>query len=142
MSAESTSQDQPNKTAPAIIGLQHLAINVKDLGDAERFYGELLGLPVLPRPEAVAAGFRSQWYLLGNAELHVVENPDFEPLKSPLGPHFAVACNDFDGFIKALQNTSAEVVFGPGIGIDGINRMVVKDPTGNIVEIIDLPLHG
>ena len=86
-----------------IIGLQHLAINVKDLTDAKAFYGELLDLPELPRPEAVATQFKSIWYLLGNAELHVVENPDFEPLKSPLGPHFAVACDDFD---KASQRFS------------------------------------
>lgn len=142
MSADSSTPRRAESTKPAIIGLQHLAINVKDLAEAERFYGDLLGLPVLPRPEAVAAGFRSQWYLLGNAELHVVENPEFEPLKSPLGPHFAVACNDFDGFVRALQDTPAEIVFGPGKGIDDLNRMVVKDPTGNIVEIIDLPLHG
>lgn len=142
MSVDSSTGGRSDCAAPAIIGLQHLAINVRNLDEAERFYGDLLGLPVLPRPEAVAAGFRSQWYLLGNAELHVVENPDFEPLKSPLGPHFAIACNDFAGFIEALQNKPVEIVFGPGKGIDDINRMVVKDPTGNIVEIIDLPLHG
>ena len=142
MAEQRSTQAGVDSNRPAIIGLQHLAINVTNLDEAEHFYGELLGLPVLPRPEAVAAGFRSQWYLLGNAELHVVENHDFEPLKSPLGPHFAIACNDFSSFIEALQDKPVEIVFGPGKGIDDINRMVVKDPTGNIVEIIDLPLHG
>ncbi len=125
-----------------IIGLQHLAINVRDLDAAKVFYGELLGLPELPRPESVAAQFRSVWYLLGNAELHVVENPDFQPLKSPLGPHFAVACDDFATASKRFAEMGAPIMFGPGKGADGIERIVLKDPTGNVVEVIDLPLHG
>ena len=125
-----------------IIGLQHLAINVTDLDAAKTFYGELLGLPELPRPESVASQFRSVWYLLGNAELHVVEHPEFKPLNSPLGPHFAVACDDFAAASQRFVDSGATVVFGPGKGMDGIERVVLKDPTGNIVEVIDLPLHG
>ena len=128
-------------TGGKIIGLQHLAINVKDLETARIFYGEVLGLAELPRPAAVAEQFRSIWYLLGNAELHVVENPDFEPLKSPLGPHFAISCDDFNGACERIAAQADDVLFGPAKGMDGIDRLVVRDPTGNIVEIIDLPLH-
>lgn len=129
-------------TGGRIIGLQHLAINVKDLEAARNFYGQLLGLAELPRPAAVAEQFRSIWYLLGNAELHVVENPDFEPLKSPLGPHFAIACDDFNSACKRIAEQAEDVLFGPAKGMDGIDRLVVRDPTGNVVEIIDLPLHA
>lgn len=125
-----------------IIGLQHLAINVTNLDAAKTFYGDMLGLPELPRPAAVADQFRSVWYLLGNAELHVVENSEFKPLKSPLGPHFAVACDDFQRACERISKQTDAIVFGPARGVDGIERMVVRDPTGNIVEIIDLPLHG
>lgn len=128
-------------TGGKIIGLQHLAINVKDLEAARAFYGEVLGLAELPRPAAVAEQFRSLWYLLGNAELHVVENPDFEPLKSPLGPHFAISCDDFSGACERIAALTDDVLFGPAKGMDGIDRLVVRDPTGNIIEIIDLPLH-
>lgn len=128
-------------SAGRIVGLQHLAINVVDLDEAKVFYGGLLGLAELPRPEAVAAQFRSVWYLLGNAELHVVENKDFVPLKSPLGPHFAVACDDFGKASKRFAESGAQIMFGPGKGADGIERVVLKDPTGNVVEVIDLPLH-
>lgn len=124
-----------------IIGLQHLAINVTDLEAAKTFYGELLGLAELPRPGAVADQFRSIWYLLGNAELHVVENKEFVPLKSPLGPHFAVACDNFSKASERFANSGAEIVFGPATGMDGVDRVVLKDPTGNIVEVIDLALH-
>lgn len=125
-----------------VIGVQHLAINVRDLDEAKVFYGEMLQLPELERPAGVAEQFRSVWYLLGNAELHVVENPDFKPLKSPLGPHFAVSCADFAVASERLSASKSSVVYGPAKGVDGINRIVLKDPTGNIVEVIDLPLHG
>ncbi len=124
-----------------IIGLQHLAINVNDLDAARAFYGEVLGLAELPRPAAVAEQFRSIWYLLGNAELHVVENPDFKPLKSPLGPHFAISCDDFTRVCERIAAQWDDVLFGPAKGMDGIGRLVVRDPTGNMVEVIDLPLH-
>lgn len=125
-----------------VIGVQHLAINVTDLDAAKTFYGEILQLPELERPAGVAEQFRSVWYLLGNAELHVVENPEFRPLKSPLGPHFAISCADFATASEKLAASEASVVFGPEKGVDGINRIVLKDPTGNIIEVIDLPLHG
>ncbi|MFT5575079.1 MAG: catechol 2,3-dioxygenase-like lactoylglutathione lyase family enzyme [Bermanella sp.] len=137
----SSVREEFEMTLGKIIGLQHLAINVTDLDAAKTFYGELLGLPELPRPASVAAQFRSLWYLLGNAELHVVENPDFQPVKSPLGPHFAVACDDFAKASKRYAGSGAPVMFGPGKGADGIERIVLKDPTGNVVEVIDLPLH-
>ncbi|WP_372749133.1 VOC family protein [Litorivivens sp.] len=125
-----------------IIGVQHLAINVTDIAAARQFYGDILGLTELPRPSAVAEQFRSIWYLLGNAELHVVENPEFTPLKSPLGPHFAVACDDFTAACQRISALTDAIVFGPARAVDGIERMVVRDPTGNVIEIIDLPLHN
>ena len=44
-------------TEGKIIGVQHLAINVTDLEAARDFYGKLLGLRELPRPDSVAEQF-------------------------------------------------------------------------------------
>ena len=62
-------------------------------------------------------------------------------MKSPLGPHFAVSCDDFAAASQRFSESGAQVLFGPAKGIDGIERVVLKDPTGNVVEVIDLPLH-
>jgi len=43
----------------------HLAVQVADLGACERFYTEVLGLPVLRRWPAEAGGDRSVWLSLG-----------------------------------------------------------------------------
>ena len=124
-----------------VIGIHHLAVCAHDLSKAKVFYGELLGLEELPRPDTVAEQFISAWYLLGNAELHVVENKKFKPLGSQPAPHFAVAPDDFEATVERLQSNGINIVFGPAKGEDGVDRIVAVDPTGNAVEIVNMPLH-
>lgn len=128
-------------TTGKIIGCNHLAVCVDDLDKAKQFYAGVLGLQELERPEFVAKHFSSVWYLLGNAELHVVEDAKQVQSGSPAGPHFAVSTNDFAGFTARVAAADIEIVFGPGKGMDDIERLVVKDPAGNVIEIIDLPLR-
>ncbi len=141
MSSTTSSTTKPNAHSK-VIGCNHLAINVDDLDKAKYFYAHVLGLEELPRPEFVAKNFASVWYLLGNCELHVVEDKNMIQSGSPTGPHFAVSTNDFNGFTQKLASENIDIVFGPGKGMDDINRLVIKDPAGNVIEIIDLPLRG
>jgi catechol 2,3-dioxygenase-like lactoylglutathione lyase family enzyme len=51
-------------------GYNHMALQVSDLEAAERFYGDGLGLPKLPRPEF---GIPGAWFQVGgDAMLHLV----------------------------------------------------------------------
>lgn len=53
-------------SAPAApCGVHHLAIQVRDLVQAERFYVDVLGLPVLRRWPAQSGADRSLWIALG-----------------------------------------------------------------------------
>ena len=124
-----------------ITGCHHLAICVHDIDEARRFYGQVLSLTELERPPEIAANFRSAWYLIGSSELHVVENPEFQPLKSPLAPHIAVATSDFRALTAQIADRGGEFIFGPGPGPDGILRAVIEDPTGNTLEITAAPLR-
>ncbi len=117
-----------------------MAICVHDIDGARRFYGDVLSLTELERPPEIAAKFRSAWYRIGAAELHVVENREFQPLDSPLAPHIAVAASDFDALTAQISERGGEFRFGPGPGPDGIRRAVIEDPTGNTVEITAAPL--
>ena len=54
--------------SPAPHGVHHLAIQVRDLGQAERFYVGLLGLSVLRRWPAPDGGERSLWVGTGAAD--------------------------------------------------------------------------
>lgn len=51
-----------------IAGLHLLAVCVYNLEEARAFYGDLLGLQELPRPQEVVEQFSSVWYHLRNAE--------------------------------------------------------------------------
>ena len=124
-----------------ITGCHHMAVCVHDIDEARRFYGKILSLVELERPPEIAAKFRSAWYLIGLSELHVVENPDFQPLDSPLAPHIAVGTSDFDAFTAQVADRGGKFSFGPGTGPDGIRRAVIEDATGNAVEITAAPLR-
>ena len=128
-------------TGAAIIGCHHFAICVRDIDEARRFYGDLISLAELERPPEIAVNFRSAWYQIGSAELHVVENKEFQPLDSPLAPHLAVATNDFAEFTAQITDRGGIFLFGPGPGPDGIERAVMADPTGNTLEITAAPLR-
>ena len=122
-----------------ITGCHHFALCAHDIDEARRFYGEILGLTELERPPEIAKNFRSAWFLVGRAELHVVENSDFRPLDSPLSPHMAVATSDFEAFTAQVAARGGKFSFGPGPGPDGVLRAVLQDETGNTVEITSAP---
>ncbi len=118
-----------------ITGCHHMAVCVHDIDEAKAFYADVLGLVEVERPPEIAKQFRSAWYRVGGAELHVVENADFTPLDSPLGPHIALTTDDFEKTIARMQEAGARFGFGPGKGPDGVLRAVLTDPTGNVFEI-------
>ena len=62
-------------TEPAVDGVHHAAIAVRDLAKLEAFYTQVLGLPVLRRwPEADAPGeWRSTWLDLGGGAFLALE---------------------------------------------------------------------
>ena len=118
-----------------ISACHHMAVCVHDIDEARPFYGKVLGLEELERPPEIAKKFRSAWYRIGSSELHVVENPAFVPLDSPLGPHIALTTTDFDAFTERIAKQGGSFAFGPGAGPDGIRRAIIHDPTGNPYEI-------
>jgi catechol 2,3-dioxygenase-like lactoylglutathione lyase family enzyme len=120
----------------------HVAVVVRDFAAARDFYGEVLGLEELPRPAEVAKMFTGAWYRLGVSELHVFEQPDFRPFVGRIGPHIALHTSDFEGTVERLGERGCAFVAGPGRGPDGIARVIVRDPTGNVVEITDAALRG
>jgi catechol 2,3-dioxygenase-like lactoylglutathione lyase family enzyme len=56
-----------------MLSVHHVSVCVSDLDRAKRFYGEVLGLPELLRPDL---GFPGAWYRVGtNQELHLIVHP-------------------------------------------------------------------
>jgi catechol 2,3-dioxygenase-like lactoylglutathione lyase family enzyme len=97
--------------------------------EARAFYGGLLGLEELPKPEPLAAR-GGCWFRAGEQELHVgVEEP------------FAPARKAHPGLVVADLGALAERLAGEGIAvawddaIPGAKRCHVADPFGNRLEL-------
>jgi glyoxylase I family protein len=120
----------------------HVAIVVRDAAAAREFYGDLLGLEELERPADVGARFAGAWYRIGAIELHVFEQPDYRPPAAAIGPHLALHTADFDGAVARLSARGCAFAFGPGRGPDGVARAILRDPTGNVIELTDAALRS
>jgi catechol 2,3-dioxygenase-like lactoylglutathione lyase family enzyme len=96
--------------------------------DARAFYGELLGLEELPKPEALAAR-GGCWFQAGAQELHIgVEDP-FTPARKA---HPGLVVTDLDALAARLTEAGIDVVWDEAI--PGTKRFHAVDPFGNRLE--------
>jgi predicted enzyme related to lactoylglutathione lyase len=96
--------------------------------EARAFYGELLGLEELPKPEALAAR-GGCWFQAGAQELHVgVEDP-FTPARKA---HPGLVVTDLDALAARLTEAGIDVVWDEAI--PGTKRFHAVDPFGNRLE--------
>lgn len=96
---------------------------------AQAFYGGLLELPEIAKPEALAAR-GGCWFRAGAQELHVgVEDP-FSPARKA---HPGLVASDLDALAERLRGAGFEVRFDDAI--PGAARFHVADPFGNRLEI-------
>jgi catechol 2,3-dioxygenase-like lactoylglutathione lyase family enzyme len=116
--------------------LDHVALHVADLSQSMSFYGELLGLPPLPRPEFDFAG---AWYRIGDThELHLIAGRELPVHSHSRGTHFAMAVEDLSAWEAKLAE--AEVTRTPlRVRPDGARQIFVCDPDGHWVELVGVP---
>jgi catechol 2,3-dioxygenase-like lactoylglutathione lyase family enzyme len=105
--------------------------------DARRFFGGLLGLEEVPKPDALAAR-GGVWFRCGPQELHVGVEPAFAPARKA-HPGFAV-----DGGERLHAVASRLSAAGTAVAWDeslaGIARVHAEDPWGNRLEFRALQL--
>jgi catechol 2,3-dioxygenase-like lactoylglutathione lyase family enzyme len=114
-----------------ILGLHHVQIAAPPgcEDEARRFFGELLGLEELPKPESLA-GRGGVWFRAGAQELHVGVEAGFSPARKA-HPAFAVA--DVAALRARLEAAGVATEDAPPI--PGLARFYVADPWGNRVEL-------
>jgi ribosomal protein S18 acetylase RimI-like enzyme len=113
-----------------IAGVDHVQVAAPPGGEAaaRAFYGELLGLPELPKPERMRPR-GGAWFAVGDEQLHVgIEDP-FAPARKA---HPALAVPRADD-LRALADRL--VAAGHEVEWDG-PRFYVADPFGNRVELL------
>lgn len=116
-------------------GTHHVSLTINDLAAAREFYGGLIGLPEIERPEM---GIQGTWYQAGSVQLHLIELPagmqgdESGGKGSPIANHIAFEIEDYAAVKESLEKAGLEVkAFGVRSG-----QMFVEDPHGNTVEFI------
>jgi catechol 2,3-dioxygenase-like lactoylglutathione lyase family enzyme len=117
-----------------ITGLDHVQVAAPPHTEAEarRFYGSLLGLPEVPKPEGVA-DTGGAWFQCGAQQLHIgVQDPFLASRKAH--PGFAVAdARALDVMAERLASAGAPVRWDERL--TGIRRFYTEDPWGNRLEL-------
>ena len=121
----------------AIVSLQHvqMIIPAGQAAEARRFYGDLLGLEEMPRPEALSdAGRTGAWYRIGEQELHLRFETDPAAAPALSDGHPALVTSDLDGLRTRLSTAGFDLE--EAIPIEGRARFFARDPGGNRVEFL------
>ena len=113
-----------------IAGVDHVQVAAPPGGEdaARAFYGDLLGLEELPKPEALRAR-GGVWFAVGDEELHVGIEEPFAPARKA---HPALTVPRADE-LRALAGRLAAA--GHEVRWDG-PRFYVADPFGNRLELL------
>jgi catechol 2,3-dioxygenase-like lactoylglutathione lyase family enzyme len=99
---------------------------------ARRFYGDVLGLGEIEKPEPMLAS-GGVWFQLGDCELHIgIANPFAPALKAH--PGLRVEPGDLDGIAARLAGAQAPVNWDDRY--PGVRRFYTADPFGNRLEIL------
>ncbi len=98
--------------------------------DARRFFGELVGLPEIEKPEPLRTR-GGVWFVVGDRQLHVGVEEDFAPARKA-HPAFAVPSTDLDRLAARLADSGADVAWDQSL--PGLRRFYCPDPWGNRLE--------
>ena len=116
-----------------VTGVSELVLEVVDLEASERFYGEVLGLPVVERwPDRDAI-----WVMAGERTRIGLWKPQVGLAGGQGGVHVHFAMHiaeaDYDAAVSRLRELGQDV---QEIAFEGAGRAVyVDDPDGNVVEL-------
>jgi catechol 2,3-dioxygenase-like lactoylglutathione lyase family enzyme len=117
----------------AITSLQHVNIRVQPAVEeaAKMFYGTLLGLPEVPKPEDAAAR-GGAWYQLGDIQLHL--SRDKNAANDGSKRHICFHVADLAEAQRHLENLGVEIL-PDDQPIAGQPRFYIRDPGGNLIEV-------
>ena len=113
--------------------IRHTGVKITDVTKAKEFYGQLLGLTELPRPELPVPG---AWYECNGVQVHLIGDSDKMRDLLGVGPHIALQVEDLE---QAKQELTArgiafhELTPPPSMRANPV--LFVRDPDGNVVEL-------
>jgi catechol 2,3-dioxygenase-like lactoylglutathione lyase family enzyme len=115
--------------------LDHVQVAAPPGGEraARRFYGELLGLAEMDKPEPLRSRGGVWFALGGDAQLHIGVAEPFTPaMKAHPGLRFSAA--ELDAVAARLVAGGAAVTWDSDL--PGVRRFFTADPWGNRLELL------
>jgi len=132
---------KPEKVKVWLDAIDHIQVtSPSEVEDAMLFfYGTVLGLTEIAKPEALQAN-GGAWYALGDIQIHISteKNPHNEASRR----HICFRVGNLDEFEEHLKAHGVEII---SVGtasrryrqpIPGYNRFYIRDPGGNRLEIL------
>ena len=98
---------------------------------ARRFFGDLLGLPEVPKPEPLIER-GGVWFRLGGHELHVGVEEGFTPAVKA-HPALRLPAQELDVLAARLEAAGETVRWDETLS--GVRRFFSKDPWGSRIEL-------
>lgn len=114
-------------------GLDHVQVAAPQGCEAaaRRFYGELLGLAEVEKPQILQAR-GGVWFQAGPQQLHIGVEEPFTPARKA-HPALLVAAGTLDTLASRLQAVGATVIWDDGLPV---RRLYTEDPWGNRIELV------
>ncbi len=119
----------------------HISFSIADLERSKLFYGGVLGLAELVRPQM---GIGGAWYGAGDTEVHLIVKPEGVDVGqppsqlSPIADHAAFQIDDYDAAVAHLRSAGLEVLETTRAR----GQLWVRDPDGHVIELIVPPTPG
>ena len=115
-----------------LTGLHHVqvACPAGSEGDLRAFYGGVLGMTEVAKPEVLVAR-GGVWFRSGTAEIHCGVEAEFSPARKA---HPGLLTDDIDGLAAACEAAGHPVQWDPHF--PGHRRLYVADPVGNRLELL------
>jgi len=118
------------------IKAHHTSFPVTDLAKSRAFYGGILGLDEIERPDIF--GIPGAWFNAGPCEVHLIEvgpDADIGETSKTVNPAARHAAFEIDDYTEALEHLRAHdisvVETSPEFG-----QMWIADPDGHVLELI------
>lgn len=116
-----------------VLSIHHVQLAMPEGGEdtARSFYGDLLGLPEVAKPDALQAR-GGLWFEAGTLRLHLGVDDDFRPAKKA---HPALAVTSLSALAARLEEAGTDVTWDDAI--PEFDRFYAHDPFGNRIEFLE-----
>lgn len=116
-----------------VSAIDHVQIAMPVGGEAQAraFFGALLGLEELAKPEEMA-GRGGCWFIAGEHQIHLGVEIDFRPAKKA---HIALRTSDLPKLRARFEAAGYAIV--DDVPVEGRHRFFSVDPFGNRIELLE-----